>query len=626
MRKGGKVLFAAGFAAVLLLAAPGLLLGKNAVITYHDQLDGELIAYLLQARHLWDGGGLPEFLGGAAKTALIPPAPACVLLFLGGNALGAFWVMRIVGSLVGYVGMYLLARHVTGRELPAVLAAGMYAALPFLPVYGLSQYGLPMLLWCAVRVREGGRMAGPLLYTVCFALNSSLVLVGFAVLLVMAAAAVCGMPMLRKRRPDADKNRENGSGSLRLWGMWAVLAAGYLLTNLSLIGQMLGLGGAALSHKSEYALSAEPFWESWARGFLYGGQHSQDAHLGILAAAIVAVAVSCAFRGRIRGIGWGICRLIRRKVEDKDRDKDRDQEREGMSPEPFPDQERKLVRVILAALCVNLGLSGVSALWNAKAGIALRSGLGALGAFQMDRLLWLAPCLWYLILACTAALALELLKGRRNLWKLRAGVCLAVIAAAVCAGGWQILKNSDTKANVQKLRNADYPAMSYADYYAIGVLEQVEDFLGEYTGLPQSAYRVVSLGMDPAAALYHGFYCLDGYSNNYDLAYKHRFREVIAPALEESDYLRAYYDEWGNRCYLFGSECPGYYTIEKNGFYFAHLELDTAALRELGGRYLFSAAYVANAEDLGLVLLREEPFETAESYYRIFLYEVGTPG
>lgn len=588
MRKGGRLLFAAGLAAVLLLAAPGVILGENAVITYHDQLDGEMIAYLLQAKHLWESGGLPEFLGGAAKTALIPPAPACVLLFLGGNALGAFWVMRIVGSLVGYAGMYLLARHVTGRELPAVLAGGMYAALPFLPVYGLSQYGLPMLLWCAIQIREGRRVKGPFLYTVLFALNSSLALVGFAVLLVMAAAAGCEtLRLWGGQRSEAERRRKEMSGLLRLWGMWAVLTAGYLVTNLALIGQMLGLGEAAVSHKTEYALAPERFVESWLQGFLYGGQHSQDYHLGILAAAVVVMLLSC---GKIWGAG----------------------DKNG----------KTLVRVILSALCMNLGLAGVSALWNSEAGTVIRSTLGALGAFQMDRLLWLAPCLWYLILACAAALAAGIGRGRKRLWRIRVSVCVTVLAAAVSVAGWQILKNSDVKANVQKLRNADYPAMSYADYYAIGVLEQVEDFLGAYTGLEQSQYRVVSLGIDPAAALYHGFYCLDGYSNNYDLAYKHRFREVIAPALEESEYLRDYYDEWGNRCYLFGSECPGYYTIEKNGFYFTHLELDTEALRGMGGEYLFSAAYIANAQELGLTLLREEAFETGESYYRIFLYGV----
>ena len=47
------------------------------------------------------------------------------------------------------------------------------------------------------------------------------------------------------------------------------------------------------------------------------------------------------------------------------------------------------------------------------------------------------------------------------------------------------------------------------------------------------------------------------------------------------------------------AECPGYYTIEKGGFFFQNYEIDSEALWELGGRYLFSAAYIQNAEEQG---------------------------
>ena len=83
-----------------------------------------------------------------------------------------------------------------------------------------------------------------------------------------------------------------------------------------------------------------------------------------------------------------------------------------------------------------------------------------------------------------------------------------------------------------------------------------------------------------------------------------------------------YYDGWGNRCYLFSAEIPGYVTVEKNGFFFQDYCLDTKALYEMGGRYLLSAAYILNAEELGLSLMNETPFETPDSYYRIFVYSV----
>lgn len=42
----------------------------------------------------------------------------------------------------------------------------------------------------------------------------------------------------------------------------------------------------------------------------------------------------------------------------------------------------------------------------------------------------------------------------------------------------------------------------------------------------------------------HGFYTVDGYSNNYPLEYKHRFREVIAAELEKNEEVRVYFDLW----------------------------------------------------------------------------------
>ena len=149
-------------------------------------------------------------------------------------------------------------------------------------------------------------------------------------------------------------------------------------------------------------------------------------------------------------------------------------------------------------------------------------------------------------------------------------------------------------------------------------MQEIDDAIGR----DKSTYRVAHLGISPAPALMHGFYTVDGYSNNYPLEYKHRFREVIAPEIEKNEEVRVYFDTWGNRCYLFSAECPGYYTIQKGGFYFQNYEIDTERLRELGGTYLLSAAYIDHSENTGLEPVREEAFETEDSYYRIYLYRI----
>lgn len=568
-----------GLLAVLATAVPYVLLGRDAVFTYHDQLDGELIAYLLQARHLFRGDILPEFLGGVSKTALIPPAPLCVLLFLPGDGYLGLMLMSLTVRVFGYVGMYLLCRDVVKEPPIAAVTGILYACVPFLPVYGLSEFGIPMLFWCILQIRNGRRLFPAYCYVAFYTLCSSLVLVGFGLLGMGGLMLVWVIWQMRRQvRSHRDCDQKCFG---RLAAAWLLMLGLYVAENFRLLWQLLGNG--AVSHKTEYVLNATPFLESLIRGLLEGGQYSQANHAWLLAVTVVTVvAVICGKR-----IG-------------KDGD---------------------LLKVIGFCFVWNTVFVLTAAVWKSSFGVGIRSSLSALGAFQLDRLLWIAPCLWYLAGACGIALAWRFLRGRIR--KISTWFCGLLVTAAVCITGVQNLLSGDLRFNIQKLRNPDYSMLSFRDYYAIGVMEQVEAFLLDETGQKQDMYRVVSLGIDPAAALYHGFYCLDGYSNNYPVEYKHAFRRVLEPELEKSDYLKEVYDGWGNRCYLLSSESPNYYTIEKNGFYFQDYRLNTQALQELGGDYLLSAAYILNAEDQDLFLMREVPFETENSYYRIFLYKIG---
>ncbi|MCM1056174.1 MAG: DUF6044 family protein [Firmicutes bacterium] len=578
---------ALGILAVLLTVLPYFLLGKDAIYTYLDQLDGEMIAYILQAKHLFHGNVLPEFMNGASKTALIPPAPLAVLLFLPGNYNVALVLMTLLGKLWGYVGMYLLVREVTDEKWIAALSAFLYSCIPFLAVYGLGEFGIPMLFWCALQVKKGKHLTAAYLYTALYALSSSLVLVGFGVLGFGLVWILYTMVSDRQKRKANKKVPPDAPAKFalqtRLTLFWLLLLAVYFAENISLFSQLLGTEKDFVTHKSEYILSAQPFLEVFLNGLLSGTQHGNGYHALLLVCILVAVIAGC----------------IRMLSSKKD-----------MSVKP-------LLTVMFFCLGWNVCFALLSALWDSAPGIALRSRLSFLGTFHLDRLLWMAPCLWYLAAACGLTLIYRLYRN-----SFRYLFCLLPMTVLFGATALWSLYSGEFKMNVQKLKDPDYGILSYRDYYAIGVMEQVRAFLDTYTGKSVEEYRVVSLGIDPAVALYHGFYCLDGYSNNYSLEYKKRFREIIAPELEKSAYLTQYYDGWGNRCYLFSAECPGYYTIEKHGFYFQNYQIDTDALYEMGGRYLLSAAWIQNAEAQGLTLLNETPFETDDSYYYIYVYEI----
>ena len=645
--KTSPVWFWLGLAAVLVMLVPYPVLGEEAIVVYHDQLDGEMIAYILQAEQLTHaeagnmevgsgevgsvedgseeaGGGLERFMGGVSTTALTPPAPLFVLLFCTGQYFAAYVCMQMLGSLAGYLGMYLLGKEITGRSWVGMVTGVLFAYLPFLPVYGLTQYGIPLLIWCFYQIWKGKKVSWCRAYAFIYVLTSSLVLAGFAVL---GLSAVCFLGLLPVGRRDAAAGRRGfaaGSkadggrwadcgqvaGCRRLWFTWVAMLLLYILENSALLGQMfLGMGDGQTSHKAEYVLTAEPFVSGWLNAFLKGGQHSEDYHIYILAAAIVALFLSLLWIKRLGRVGSAGQSDTAKSIA-------------------VTRRCRKLTVVLL--LC-NLILALVAALWDSTPGILLRSHMEALKGFQMDRVLWLAPTFWYLILACVLGIcgemAGQLWRSKTAMKRSVAGKYTALIfslAVLVCTGltGLTVLKESNLKPNLQKLLNPSYQSISYGDYYASDVMKQVREYLTQQTGQSVSDYRVVSLGIDPAAAYYAGFYCLDGYSNNYSLEYKHAFRKVVAPELSKSEYLTSYYDDWGNRCYLVSAECPGYYTIEKGGFFFQNYELDSEALWEMGGRYLLSAAYIQNAEEQGLYLMREEPFETGDSYYRIFVYEI----
>ncbi len=200
----------------------------------------------------------------------------------------------------------------------------------------------------------------------------------------------------------------------------------------------------------------------------------------------------------------------------------------------------------------------------------------------------------------------------------------AVILVMLVPTAWNIRQNSIWILNKSQYKNnCSVGLMSWADYFAEDLMGEIAAVIFEETGRSQGEYRVASLGMCPAVALEAGFYCIDGYSNNYSLEYKYEFREIIEKELEKCPAMKGYFDDWGSRCYLFTEESQNYYYLAKDAdFRYERLELDTGKMREMGCEYLFSAAEIeeGNAERLGLRLFGV--FETQESYYRVWVYEL----
>ncbi len=561
-------LFMLGLLILCISFLPAFFLGTDSIVPYHDQLDGEIISYIYQAKYLFSGENvLPEFLNGAQKTALVPPAPLAVLFFCVLPPFGAYTLLQITIQFFAYIGTFLLIHRFTGNKYISLITALLYTFIPFLPVYGLSQYGIPMLLVCFHNLYTHRHTVLSYLYIALYAGMSSLVLCGFAWILTGFILVLYFLftKKMRKQIPLVSSF------------LWMLVI--YIAENLSLILQLLGLRNTFRSHKEEYILTSNPFLPQFITHFKEIGAHAPDYHTWIIPLVFGTILFSLIYRKKLTEQTRSLCKWLIIHIS--------------------------LIAIICAAASV----------WTTPFMVSIRENTGALKSFQFTRILWLTSALWYIAFG----LCLSILWSVRTFFKWFTYAFSFVIIGIL---SFQCLKGSFLKPCLQELLLPEYETISWSDYFALGVMEQVEDYIYTHEKKEIHEYKVASLGIDPSAALYHGFYCVDGYSNNYPLEYKHRFRQVIAPELALSDWLTSYYDDWGNRCYLFSSEIPGYFNIEKGSFWFNHLQIDTNSLKDLGCDYILSAAYIVNAEEINLSLLREEAFETESSYYRIYLYKI----
>ena len=71
-----------GTLAVSLIAIVYILLGKGSYVQVHDQMDGEILNYIYQAKYLFQGDVIPEFMNGMDKSSMTVPAPMGVLFYM----------------------------------------------------------------------------------------------------------------------------------------------------------------------------------------------------------------------------------------------------------------------------------------------------------------------------------------------------------------------------------------------------------------------------------------------------------------------------------------------------------------------------------------------------------------
>ncbi|WP_413091128.1 DUF6044 family protein [Terribacillus sp. 179-K 1B1 HS] len=545
-------------AAILIFVSPLFLLGNEAHIRVHDNLDSNLAWYKVLAESGQMFGGvhavIPQIINGLPRDALGTEWTLIVWLHAWFSTMTAYAISQLLTRLIAFLGMYLLLRTHIIRNVKAhwivALVSLAFALTPFWPSGMLSTMGHPLALWAFLSIRANKANWKHWLAISLLPLYASFVLGFFFFLVLMGVVWL--VDLIRYRRLN-----------LRFLGSIIWMTALFLATDYRLVYTMIA--GSETMHRVEFVSSRQDFSQTlrlfW-KNFLLGHNHVMTLHTFIILPVLAITLLLVLF--------------CRRKT--------------------------RPMNVYLGLTALNLLLSFWYALWFNKIWKMPKEHIDLLSAFNFARFHFLRPLVIYASFGLACYLLWQL--GRRGI-RVFVYICLCLQLVVLA------LSNEEIVYGLYK------NTPSVEAFYAVEQFKEIR----EYIGFPQDTYKVASIGLHPAIAQYNGFYTVDTYNNIIPLDYKHHFREVIADELAKSKDLKRYFDEWGSRLYIFSAELGKHYDFRKNTERtIKDLELDTEVLRKLGGTYVLSSVLIENAAANDLQF--ERSFEHPDSAWKVHLYRV----
>ena len=576
LRNRTWITFLMGFMVVSFSIVPYFYLKEKIWISIHDNIDAEILNYIYNAKYLFsDTKVIPEVMNGLLREWYEAPAPFLVLFYKLFSPFYAYTAAQYFVVICGYTGMFFLIHEITYKvdEISFVVAS-IFCYLPFYNIYGLTIVGQALLAYAFLNLYNGKKKILSIALICLYASASSLALAGFALI---GVAIVVDLWLLV---------RGKWRSKIYFFVGICVLIFTSCLFNLGLIKGVLGIGESVISHRTEFVQYGTDFWSQFKNLFFNGDFYTTACNRYIVYA--------CLGMAVIRIVSMILQKIHRKEIQN---------------------QYKNTYIAIGILFLTNTLICLFAAFVKTPFCADLRNNMdGVLSYFQFDRVSWMLPTSWFVIFA----LLLYVIIKDYNCLHIVLRYLLAIALALLIS--WQVYNHSFIWHHLRlMIFPQTYHLTTWEDIYAQDVYSQIKDAIGE----DQSEYRVVSLGIYPSTALYNGFYCLDGYSNNYPLEYKHEFRKIIEKELDRDPVIKQYFDEWGNRCYLMCKESGYYEMIEKkSNFVYQDLQIDTAVLKSMGCEYIFSAGIIENDQQLNIELLQEEPFATKDSFFAVYVYKI----
>ncbi len=572
------VLFAAGAALMYLI------FGEGSYIAVHDNLDLFVaqMQMMKQTGSFFAQGAEVPFLGGISRDNLPSEWSLYTMLYMILPSFAAYVTGYLLKIGISILSVWLLARDWYGEKYrkyrPLIVLFGFtYGILNLFPAFGIAFASIPLAVWILGRIYRQPSWKW-YLCLFCYPFLSYFSYFGFFIL----AYLTVGILWLWIR----DKRL-----SRSLTGGLFVLGAGYAVFEYRLFATML-LGDEVTIRSTmvEADLGAGEILSQILDVWMYGMFHAESLHHYLVLWVCMGYFAGCNLRRLFRWRGREI----------------------------LHDSYNLLILLTL----FNSLIYGLYYWGDFRRLIAAL--IPQLEGFQFNRTIFFNPLIWYgaffMVLQRIYDLAAEQ-QCSGGSKKETAGRLLrgAVYGLALLSAGIILLsptRYNDLRMTAQNkaleiLKGKEADAFSYEEFYSEAVFEELKQQL-EYQGEWAAAY-----GFHPAVLEYNGIATLDGYLGFYAQSYKEAFRKIIAPALEQVEASRIYYDDWGARAYLYsGSEDSAVSTYKSWQPADYRLTMDPEAFRELEGRYIFSRIPLENAAELGLELAAEAAGEA----YTVYVY------
>lgn len=225
----------------------------------------------------------------------------------------------------------------------------------------------------------------------------------------------------------------------------------------------------------------------------------------------------------------------------------------------------------------------------------------ALRGFSFARILWLNPFLWYTMFMVANCYLINFFRA------------FSPAVAFFFAFLIVLVKPAEYNEIHMNLYREKYNnQFTYKEFYAEELFEHIKKDI-EYSG-----EKAVAFGFHPAVLMFNDIFTLDGYLSNYEYDYKLRFRQLIEPELEQDEYYRAYFDEWGGRAYLLSDQLD-HNPTKTPVDHAVPLNIDSEVFSELGGVFVFSRAELSNYIDLNFSFVNQ--YSMAPYPYVIYVYK-----